>query len=184
MIELALQALVAVLLTVMIVYAFALNRRLSRLRDGREEMQRLIAELASATANAEKGVASLRKTAFEDNEALGRRIADARTARDEIGFLVDRAEVLSARLGKQIDDGRPSERRAAEEAGTGSVSGPARGGDRISAAGPANDAGVGTAENDIEAARAARATATAWLRNRRDTEPAVAAGATPPHGLR
>jgi hypothetical protein len=161
--EIALQLLVAVLLGVTIVYAVILNRRLARLRDGREEMGRLMGELSAAMVNAENGLATLRRTAFEDDEALGRRIAEARTARDEIGFLVDRAESLSGRLEAQIGNSRgvaaatrqsvpmPVQDPATEEA------------DAFLAGGRTGD--------DVAAAQAARATATAWLRNRDRTGP-------------
>lgn len=167
MIEIGLQALVAVLLAVTIAYAVMLNRRLSRLRDGRDEMARLVDELNAAMNGAEAAIATLRKTAFEDDEALGRRIAEARTARDEIGFLVDRAGSLSARLDEQIGAGRRQEMAPV-------------------AAVPRNEPSDGDAlyddagDGDGAAARAARATATAWLRSRRTNIPAPQTDDAPP----
>lgn len=170
-VEIGLQILVAVLLGVTIVYAIMLNRRLSRLRDGNEAMQALAGELGAAATHAEQAVASLRRTAFEDDEALGRRIAEARTARDEIGFLVERAETLATRLETLIADARPH------------APAPAAAAARAEAAD--DDAGLfaddRAAEGDVDAARAARATATAWLRSRAAREP-VAANAS--RGLR
>ena len=167
MIEAGLQILVAVLLAVTIAYAIMLNRRLLRLRDGREEMARLVDELNAAMHGAETAIATLRKTAFEDDEALGRRIAEARAARDEIGFLVDRAGSLSARLDEQIGAGRKQ--------GTAPVAAVPRGeasdGDALY-----DDAGSG----DGAVARAARATATAWLRNRQTNNLAPQGDAAPP----
>jgi len=173
--EIALQLLVAGLLGATIVYAVILNRRLMRLRDGRDEMNRLMGELGAAMAGAENGLAILRRTAFEDDEALGRRIAEARSARDEIGFLVDRAESLSGRLEVQIGSGR-------EVAAAGGQSSPA------AVPGPvAEEDGDFLADEqageDVAAARAARATATAWLRNR-DRTNAVAEPAAASRGLR
>ena len=189
MTEIALQVLLAVLLIVTIVYAFILNRRLDRLRDGREEMQRLAAELTLAMTSAERGVATLRKTAFEDDEALGKRIAEARTMRDEIGFMVDRAESLSGRLEEQIGAGRPA--AAAGVAGLKPAQAPERPVARMAddddfyGAGNSGNDDNGAAAADIEAARAARATATAWLRNRGEPVPDGAeAQAMPMRGLR
>ena len=178
MFEIALQGLVAVLLVVTIAYAFVLNRRLARLRDGRAEMERLIDQLVVAMSNAEQGIATLRKTAFEDDEGLGRRIAEARAMRDEIGFLVDRAETLSARLEDQIAAGRVIERGTARAAAAPSAGG---GDDDFYGEPPADGAG---GDGDVATARAARATATAWLRNRGRAGPAVAAGDASPRRLR
>lgn len=174
--ELVLQALVAVLLVITIVYAVVLNRRLAHLRGGREEMRRVVDEMGAAMACAESGIATLRRTAFEDDEALGRRIAESRTARDEIGFLVDRAESLSARLEAQIG--------AAREAGRPQPTAPAgmaigdMGDDAAlfadsPATAQAASAAPGAAPDDATA-RAARATATAWLRSRSRPEPVAA----------
>ena len=164
-IEIGLQALVAALLAVTIVYAVILNRRLVRLRDGREEMRQLIDDLGTAMMRAESGIKTLRRTAFEDDEALGRRIAESRTARDEIGFLVDRAEALSARLEKQIGEGRDAGRPQTAETEIA-----ADDDEDLFAAGPAS------ATPDQGAALAARATATAWLRSRNHAEPAAMGG--------
>ena len=98
MFEIGLQICVAVLLAVTIAYAVVLNRKLNRLRDGSEEMRTLTAELTAAMANAERSVAALRNTALEDDKALGRRVTEARAVRDEVAFLLDRAETLSTRL--------------------------------------------------------------------------------------
>ena len=62
---------------------------------------------------AEQSVAALRKTALEDDTALGRRIGEARAVRDEVSFLVERADALAEKLEYQIDAGRPVERKAA-----------------------------------------------------------------------
>jgi hypothetical protein len=142
-----------------------LNRRLGRLRDGRADMERLVGELTAAMTNAERGIAVLRKTAFDDDEALGKRIAEARAVRDEIGFLVDRAETLSARLDGQIGAARAGARPSTR----GAASGPppaASDDDVLFAAGPTQVRTDDAADVDGDVARAARATATAWLRNR------------------
>lgn len=185
MLEMALQILVAVLLVITIAYAVRLNRRLSDLRDGREEMRALTNELSAAMANAERGITSLRKTAFEDDQALGKTINAIRSARDEVSFLLDRAETLSARLEQQIDTGRPVERSATGEQRASPIAASADEDDMLFAAEPGNVDGPTNGIGDVDAAKAARATATAWLRNRRNaTSESSEALAAPAQALR
>ena len=175
MLEIGLQIVVATLLVVTIVYAVILNRRLGRLRDGREEMQRLVAELSATMAGTERSIAALRESAVGDDAALGRRITEARAVRDEIGFLVECAETLAERLDAQIGAGRNV-----------AMAVPATDADQ-----PAADSGdeeLFAAETihepDTRTAGTARATATAWLRGRPRNVASGDAAVTAASGLR
>ncbi len=101
-----LDILVAGLLVATIAYAVVLNRRLSQLRGGREQMERLINDFYQATTRAESGVTALKEAAGRgDTEIIGQ-LESLTKLRDELDFLVGRAETQSARLEELIGDGR------------------------------------------------------------------------------
>ena len=84
--SLILDMFVAVLLVVMIGYAFKLNRRLGTLRRDEEELQKLALSFGDATLRAEESTAQLRETI----DVLQERIKKAETLREDLVFLVDR----------------------------------------------------------------------------------------------
>ena len=84
--SLILDMLVAVLLIVMIGYAFTLNKRLGTLRRDKEELQKLALSFGDATVRAEESTAQLRATI----DVLQEQIKRAETLREDLVFLVDR----------------------------------------------------------------------------------------------
>ena len=102
---LILDGLLAVLLVLMIGYAFVLNRRLSTLRTDRDELEVFIGRFNNATNKANASLQGLRAAA-ESNAALIKNAADrAQALRDELAFLVERADGSAERLAKV--SGRP-----------------------------------------------------------------------------
>ncbi len=102
----ALDILVAGLLVATIAYAVVLNRRLSQLRGGREQMERLINDFYQATTRAESGVTALKEAAGRgDSEFIGQ-LESLAKVRDELDFLVTRAEAQGARLEELIGESR------------------------------------------------------------------------------
>jgi phage-related tail protein len=95
----------AALLTATIAYAVILNRKLTELRQSRGEMERLIAEFAEATQQAEQGVGVLRERADEAQATLDERVSaaesrldEARKLADDLAFMLDRGGKLADRL--------------------------------------------------------------------------------------
>ena len=84
--SLVLDIFVAVLLIVMIGYAFTLNKRLSTLRRDKEELQKLALSFGDATSRAEDSTVQLRATI----DVLQERIKKAESLRDDLVFLVER----------------------------------------------------------------------------------------------
>ena len=102
----ALDLLVAGLLMATIVYAIVLNRRLSQLRGGSEHMERLINDFSRATALAESGVSALKEVAGRSDTEITEHLESMVKLRDELEYLVERAEAQSARLDGVNRDGR------------------------------------------------------------------------------
>lgn len=105
-VAIALDILVAGLLVATIAYAIVLNRRLSQLRGGREQMERLINDFYQATTRAESGLSALKDATERDDSTLIGQLESLTKVRDELDFLVARAEAQSARLEEQIGAGR------------------------------------------------------------------------------
>jgi len=96
--SLVFDALVAVLLVATIVYAAILNRKLSKLRDLKSEMEMLATRLAESTEMAENGLQSLRGEVERSGDTMQRSAETARGIADELGFLIERGEALTRRL--------------------------------------------------------------------------------------
>ena len=110
-ISVALDLLVAGLLVATIAYAIVLNRRLRQLRGGSEQMERLINDFYQATTRAESGVTALKEVAGRSDWEITEQLESLTKLRDELEFLVDRAEGQGARLEGLIRDGRgPAEK--------------------------------------------------------------------------
>ncbi len=103
---LIMDVLVSLLLVVMIGYAAVLSRRLSNLRGGKGELETAIVAFAKATETAEASVAKLKRHAGARQSDLQESIDSGRALRDELAFLLDRAEEQSKRLDDLIRAGR------------------------------------------------------------------------------
>jgi phage-related minor tail protein len=105
-----LDILLAALMVATIVYAVILNRRLAAFRQGKEELQALIAAFTASTEKARSGIDQLREASEQSAKALQTVIGDARAMREDLGFLVDRGAAIADRL---VYDGRGPKRPAA-----------------------------------------------------------------------
>jgi cell division septum initiation protein DivIVA len=74
---LTIEALVAILLLLTILYCIRLNEQLKRLKADGTSMQQTIAELITATESAERAIAGLKTTVREADETLGERLKAA-----------------------------------------------------------------------------------------------------------
>jgi hypothetical protein len=98
-IGLILDVLVAVLLAATIVYAWLLNRRLGGLRQHRDELEKTIGEFTNATKRAEASIQTLRTIAEQSAKALQGPVDRAQALRDELTFMIGRADDLAGRIG-------------------------------------------------------------------------------------
>jgi hypothetical protein len=89
---------VILLLVPTIIYAVILNRRLSALRRSREELSKVVNSFNEATMRAEAGIPKLKKATTEANHTLKDRVDKAQTLRDDLAFMIERAEELATRL--------------------------------------------------------------------------------------
>ncbi|MBM3513055.1 MAG: hypothetical protein FJX59_05000 [Alphaproteobacteria bacterium] len=105
-IETILNLVVIVLLVPTIVYAVILNRRLTALRTSRDELAKVVGSFNDATLRAEAGIPKLKKATTEANLALKDRVEKAQTLRDDLAFMIERAEELATRLEGAVRNAR------------------------------------------------------------------------------
>src|SRR3546814_13107017 len=79
-------------------YAVALNRKLAALRSTRGELEKLFADFAAATGQAEGGLQALKQGSGDAAQALARNVSDACRLADEMAFLVQKGNELADRL--------------------------------------------------------------------------------------
>ena len=107
--SLFLEVIGATLLVVMIVYAVRLNRRLLTLQDDKAEFERLLLSFTDSTSRAETSVARLKVSATDTAYSLQESVTKAQALRDDLAFMVDRADDLANRLENAIRDARPDQ---------------------------------------------------------------------------
>jgi len=111
--NLLLDVIIIVLLAATIVYAVILNSRLAQLRDNRDDLARLVAAFNDATARAESGIPKLRRAAEEAGSALQERVEKAQTLRDDLAFMIERADSMAGKLVNSVRLARDEVRPAA-----------------------------------------------------------------------
>ena len=110
---LASDAIVAFLLLVTIFYAARLSRRLAALRADKAELKALVASLAAASASAEGGIRALKAAAGNVGHDLDAKVQRAKSLRDDLVYIADRAQTTADRLESTI---RPRSEAPATEA--------------------------------------------------------------------
>ena len=99
---LILDILIVILLSATIGFAIVLNRRLSRLRDNKSELDDLVKGFADAAGRAEVSVAGMKDTAAKSAEVLQKSIDRAQVLRDELQFMIEAADSLASRLESSV----------------------------------------------------------------------------------
>ena len=95
-VPLTIEALVAVLLLLTIIYCVRLNGQLKRLKADESTLRRTIAELVTATETAERSIAGLKATVKETEDTLGERLRAAEQfSADIVRYTEAGADVLS-----------------------------------------------------------------------------------------
>jgi hypothetical protein len=96
--SLGLDILLVLLLLVTIVYAVLLSRRLSALRSGKVDLEGFITRMNEASARAEASLAGIKQAATSAKAELDQPITRAQSLRDELVFLIDRADAAGERI--------------------------------------------------------------------------------------
>ncbi|CCG40364.1 DUF6468 domain-containing protein [Magnetospirillum molischianum] len=115
-----LDIVVSVLMVATIAYATRLNSRLAALRKNRDDLARTIVGFNEATLRAESSIPKLRKAADEAGQSLQERVEKAQSLRDDLAFMIERADTMANRLENAVRSAR--------------VEGPARSGAETAAA--------------------------------------------------
>jgi septal ring factor EnvC (AmiA/AmiB activator) len=89
---------IVTLLIVTIAFAAVLNRRLAAWRRDRSEFERLIAQFNQAAARAEAGVERLKAASEQTGKTLQQAVTKGQSLRDDLAYLVERAEPLADRM--------------------------------------------------------------------------------------
>ncbi len=116
--KLVLDVMVAALLAVTIVYAWILNQRLSQLRRNRDDLAKVVSSFNDATARAEAGIPKLRKAAEESGQALQERVEKAQSLRDDLAFMIERADAMADQLEQAVRSSREEVRAPQSTAGS------------------------------------------------------------------
>ncbi|MBR1945042.1 MAG: hypothetical protein IJ846_01950 [Alphaproteobacteria bacterium] len=101
-IELLINIVVICLLVPTIIFAVILNKRLEVLRNSRADLGRLIEAFNDATTRAEAGIPKLKQAADSAGSLLRDQIQKAQTLRDDMTFMIERADAVAQRLEKTI----------------------------------------------------------------------------------
>ncbi len=101
-----LDLVVSVLLIATIGYAWMLNQRLSSLRKNRDDLAKTIAAFNEATLRAESSIPKLRKAAEESGQTLQERVEKAQSLRDDLAFMIERADTMANRLENAVRSAR------------------------------------------------------------------------------
>jgi len=105
---LAVEIVVVVLLIGTFGMCLVLNRRLGNLRANQDEMRRLIGEFDKALNRARQGVAELKSASAAADGAHEERMKQAKTIREELGFMIETADRLADRLAGEAAGNRQS----------------------------------------------------------------------------
>jgi hypothetical protein len=106
-VEWAAQGILLVMLAVAIPFAVRLERQLAALRRDRAALENGAAGMSDATRAAEAAMLRLRATAEAAGKGVAERIAAAEPLREDLRFLIERAEALADRLDGAVRAARP-----------------------------------------------------------------------------
>lgn len=114
--KIILDLLVSVLLVATIGYAVMLNQRLTQLRKNRDDLAKIIVSFNEATVRAETAIPKLRKAAEDAGQSLQERVEKAQSLRDDLAFMIERADTMANRLENAVRSARTEARPGAAPA--------------------------------------------------------------------
>lgn len=95
--QLIVEGILAILLLAFLYYAVMLHRRLGSMRDSKGELEKLINTFADATGRADKSIQGFKATAEQSGRSLQETIDRAQSLRDDLAFLIEKAEQMADR---------------------------------------------------------------------------------------
>lgn len=101
-----LDLIIAVLLVATIGYAVTLNSRLTALRRNRDQLSKIIAAFNEATVRAEASIPKLKRAAEDAGGGLQERMEKAQSLRDDLAFMIERADTMANRLENSVRTAR------------------------------------------------------------------------------
>ena len=104
--KIILDLVVSVLLVATIGYAVMLNQRLTALRKNRDDLAKIIVSFNEATVRAETAIPKLRKAAEDAGQSLQDRVEKAQSLRDDLAFMIERADTMANRLENAVRSAR------------------------------------------------------------------------------
>jgi glutamine synthetase type III len=122
--KLVLDLIIAVLLAATIAYAAVLNSKLNQLRKNRDDLAKLVSAFNDATARAEAGIPKLKRASEEASSTLIDRVEKAQSLRDDLAFMIERADAMANRLEGSVRMARGEAKPAPAPASTMSARGP------------------------------------------------------------
>lgn len=153
--KIILDTIIILLLIATIGYAVALNHQLRVLRRDSDELARLVSTFNEATMRAEGGVLKLRKMVEKTGEELQEQVDKATVLRDDLAFMIERADAAADRLDRTMAGSSRNERLSGSVGGSSPVFNPDFRTPR------AADAPAGALRSLVEGATAVRADAVA-----------------------
>lgn len=102
---LTIDVILIVLLLATIVYAVVLHRRLGVLRSEKDDLEGFLDRMSQATAKADASLKGIRQTAEQAQALLNDPIAKAQALRDELLFLIERADGSAERVANATSTG-------------------------------------------------------------------------------
>jgi len=111
--KILLDLVVSGLLVATITYAVRLNNRLGALRKNRDDLAKIIVSFNEATVRAESSIPKLKRAAEEAGAGLQERVEKAQSLRDDIAFMIERADAMANRLENAVRSARTEVRSSA-----------------------------------------------------------------------
>ena len=113
--EFIINIVIIALLIPTIIYAYRLNKNLTILRQNQSSLSKLIQSLNEATFKAENSIPKL-KSATQSTSGELKEVDSAKTLKDDLTFINERADNLADRLENVIHNGRKIKETAAPAA--------------------------------------------------------------------
>jgi Domain of unknown function (DUF6468) len=117
--KILLDLVVSGLLIATISYAVMLNNRLTALRKNRDDLAKVIVSFNEATVRAESSIPKLKRAAEEAGTTLQDRVEKAQSLRDDLAFMIERADTMANRLENAVKSARSEVRIPAQGNGAG-----------------------------------------------------------------